>query len=103
MEISWLTYTSNNATTLKKPTPCCFLRLVRFCIPAGGAVARDYLTQASVQTVVWLHLAGALTRQTVHGAVARVAQTLGLLCPSVHHAAGKLVARQEFTGICLVG
>lgn len=71
-------------------------------VPAGGSMTWDYFTQASVQAVVWLHVAGALTGQAVHGAVARIAQALCLIGPAVHHAAGKLVAGQELTGICLV-
>lgn len=63
----------------------------------------DDLTQASVQAVVGLHLAGALAGQPPHGAVARVTQTLHLRRPAVHHAAGELVARQELAGVHLVG
>lgn len=76
---------------------------VRFWIPAGGSVPGDDLTQAPIQAVVGLHLTGALARQTPHGAVARITQTLRLLRPAVHHAAGELIARQEFTGVRLVG
>lgn len=79
-----------------------FFSFVSFCVPAGGSVPRDYFTQASVQAVVWLHHAGALTRQAVHRAVARITQTLGLLGPAVHHAARKLIAGQELTGVRLV-
>lgn len=75
----------------------------RFWIPAGGSVPGDDLTQASIQAVVGLHLAGALAGQPPHGAVARVTQTLRLLRPAVHHAAGELVARQELAGVRLVG
>lgn len=75
---------------------------VSVCVPAGGSVPRDYFTPASVQAVVRLHGAGALTRQAVHGAVSRIAQTLGLIGPTVHHAAWKLVAGQELTGVRLV-
>lgn len=60
---------------------------MRFGVPAGGPVARYDFTQASVHAVIRLHDAGALTRQAVHGAVARVAQTLRLVGPTVHHAA----------------
>lgn len=74
-----------------------------FWIPAGGSVPGDYLTQASVQAVIGLHLAGALAGQTPHGAVARITQTLRLLRPAVHHAARELVARQELAGVRLVG
>lgn len=47
----------------------------------------DYFAQASVETIVWLQRAGALTRQAIHGAVAWVAQTLRLLGPTVYDAA----------------
>lgn len=73
-----------------------------FWLPAGGSVPWDDLAQPSVQAVVRLNLAGALARQTPHGAVARIAQTFRLLRPAVHHAAGELIARQEFTGVRLV-
>lgn len=63
----------------------------------------DYLTQASIQAVVGLDHTGALARQTPHDAVARITQTLRLLRPAVHHAAGELIARQELTGVRLVG
>lgn len=62
----------------------------------------DDFTQASVEAVVWLQSAGALTRLTVHDAVARVAQALRLVGPAVYHTAGELVAGQELTGVCLV-
>lgn len=63
----------------------------------------DDLTQASIQAVVGLHLAGALAGQPPLSAVAGVTQTLRLLRPAVHHAAGELVARQELAGVRLVG
>lgn len=88
--------------SLNKLRSCCFLSFVSSCVPAGGSVPWDYLTQASIQAVVWLHGAGALTRQAVHRAVARITQTLGLVGPTVHHAAWKLIAGQELTGVCLV-
>lgn len=75
----------------------------RFWIPAGGSVPGDDLTQASVQAVIGLHLTGALAGQTPHGAVARITQTLRLLRPAVHHAAGELIACQELTRVRLVG
>lgn len=71
-------------------------------VPAGGSVAWNDFTQASVQAVVRLHRAGALTRRAVHGAIARIAQALRLVGPTVYHAAGKLIAGQELAGICLV-
>lgn len=77
--------------------------LCGFWIPAGGSVPGDYLAQTSVQAVIGLHLAGALAGQTPLGAVARITQTLRLLRPAVHHAAGELVARQELAGVRLVG
>lgn len=84
---------------------CCLFHRVfcGFCIPAGGSVPGDYLTQASVQAVIGLHLAGALAGQTPHDAVARITQTLRLIRPAVHHAAGELVARQELARVRLVG
>lgn len=63
----------------------------------------DDLTQAPVQAVIGLDLAGALAGQTPLGAVARITQTLCLFRPAVHHAAGELVARQELAGVRLVG
>lgn len=78
----------------------CFL--VSLCVPAGGSVAWYDLTQASVHAVIWLQVTRALTRQAVHDAVARIAQTLRLVGPTVHHAARKLVAGQEFAGVRLV-
>lgn len=50
-------------------------------------MAWDYFTQASVQAVVWLQGASALTRQPVHCAVARITQTLCLVGPTVYHTA----------------
>lgn len=47
----------------------------------------NYFTQASILAVVWIHSAGALTWQVAHGAVARITQTLGLIGPTVYHAA----------------
>lgn len=72
-------------------------------VPAGGAVAWYDLTVPSIETVVGLQSTGALTGLAVHCAVARVTQTLRLSTPGVHHAARKLIARQEFTGVRLVG
>lgn len=44
-------------------------------------------TQASVQAVVWLRSAGALTRQAIHRDEAGITQTLGLVGPTVYHTA----------------
>lgn len=92
--------TSSAPSAACAPAPRVFWR---FWIPAGGSVPGDDLTQASIQAVVGLHLAGALAGQPPHGAVARVTQTLCLRRPAVHHAAGELVARQELAGVRLVG
>lgn len=50
-------------------------------------------------TVVRLQDTQTLTGQAVHRQEARLTQTLSLLRPAVHHAAGKLVAGQELAGI----
>lgn len=71
-------------------------------VPAGDSMARDYFALASIHAVVWLQKTGALARQSIKGAVTGIAQTLGFVGPTVHHAARKLIAGQEFTGICLV-
>lgn len=76
--------------------------VVSLCVPAGGAVARYDLAQASVHAVIRLQVTRALTRQAVDDAVARIAQTLRLVGPTVHHAARELVAGQEFAGVRLV-
>lgn len=76
--------------------------VVIYRVPAADSVTRDYFTQASIQAVIWLQGAGTLTGRPIHGAVTGVTQTLPLVGPAVHHAAGKLVAAQELTGICLV-
>lgn len=44
----------------------------------------------------------ALTGQAVHRQVARSALTLSLPGPAIHHAAGKLITRQELTEVCLI-
>lgn len=74
-----------------------------FWIPARGSVPGDYLTQASIQAVIRLHLTGALAGPPPHRAEARITQTLCLLRPAVHHAAGELVACHELAGVRLVG
>lgn len=83
---------------------CCFIvfHTHSLCVPAGGSVPWDYFTHASVQAVVGLQSAGALTGQAVHGAVPGIAQALCFFGPTVHHAARELIACQELTGICLV-
>lgn len=65
----------------------CLLSIISFCVPAAGSMPWDYFTQASVEAVVWLHSAGALTGQAVNSAVARITQTLRLIGPTVYHAA----------------
>ena len=78
--------------------------LMAAVVLASGAVPRDDLADALVVTVVGLQGAGALAGPAAGaGAVARVAQTLGLARPTVDHAARELVAGQELTGIRLVG
>lgn len=71
-------------------------------VPAGDSMAWNYFTLSSIHAVVRLQKTGALARQSVNGAVTRIAQTLSFVGPTVHHTAGKLIAGQEFTGICLV-
>lgn len=71
-------------------------------LPAQGSVSRNYVTLPSL-AVVWLEDTHTLTGQAVHRQEARLAQTLGLLRPAVHHAARKLIARQELAGIGLIG
>lgn len=73
-----------------------------FWVPAGDSVTWDYCTAPSVQAVVWLQGTGALTGRPFQGDVAGITQALSLVGPTVHHAARKLVASQELTGICLV-
>lgn len=75
-----------------------------FCckVPASRSVAGYYLALSAVEAVVWLEDADTPTGQAVHSDVARIAQALGLLRPSVCHAAGKLIAGQKLARICLI-
>lgn len=75
---------------------------VRRHLPAHGSVSGNYAALRS-SAVVWLEDTETLAGQAVHRHEARLAPTLSLLRPGVHHAAGRLTAGLELTGIGLVG